>query len=180
MDQTIYLAPLICSRCTTPIPAEPYEAAWVCTQCGLGMALHSIKGLQVIPVQYLKGMPPGNRGKPYWVADGQVTLQRVAYKSKSNTSAEAQEFWKSPRRFFIPASRVDTDTLLQIGARLLVNPPALDDGPAVPFEAVTLAVDDLQSVAEFIIIAIEAGRKDALKTVQFDLTLAAPTLWILP
>lgn len=180
MDQTIHLVPLVCLQCSTPIPAEVHETAWVCAQCGLGMALHSIQGLQAISVQYLNTTPKDGDGKPYWVADGKVTLERQSYGSKSGTAADAQSFWSAPRRFFIPAFLVDTETLLQTGVSLLVNPPALVAGPAVPFKAVTLAIEDIQPVAEFIIMAVEAGRKDALKTVTFNLSLGAPTLWVLP
>jgi hypothetical protein len=37
----------------------------------------------------------------------------------------------------------------------------------------------MRALAEFMIVSIEADRTDALKTVNFDLKLATPQLWIL-
>lgn len=180
MDQTIHLIPLICPNCSTPIPAEPHEAAWACGQCGQGLALHSDKGLQTVAIQYQKEIPPGRRGRPYWMTVGKVQLEREAYRSKSGAREEAQAFWSAPRRFFIPAFPMGTETLLQTGVSLLVNPPTLIPGAPVPFEPVTLGIEDIQPVAEFIIMAIEAGRKDSLKRAEIQLDLSAPTMWILP
>lgn len=180
MDQTIQLVPLVCVQCSTPIPAELHEAAWVCAQCGQGMALDPAKGLLAVPVYYTSGIPAGGSGKPYWVADGQVTLRRETYRSNSGSAREAEQFWSAPRRFFVPAYASDTETLLRTGVSLLANPPALQTGPAMPFQAVTLSIEDIQPAAEFIVMAVEAGRKDALKKVSFSLKLSQPALWILP
>jgi hypothetical protein len=35
-------------------------------------------------------------------------------------------------------------------------------------------------MVEFIIIGIEANRRDKIKEIQFNLNLSAPELWILP
>jgi hypothetical protein len=53
---------------------------------------------------------------------------------------------------------------------MLLQPPALQPGSPARFEPATLALDDLQATAEFIVMAIEASRKDKLK--QVDLTCA--------
>jgi hypothetical protein len=37
----------------------------------------------------------------------------------------------------------------------------------------------MRPVAEFIVLAIEAERKDQLRSLNFNLNLAAPELWIL-
>lgn len=41
-------------------------------------------------------------------------------------------------------------------------------------------MEDIQPVAEFVVMAIEAGRKDMLKNLRFTLKLSLPSLWILP
>ena len=63
---------------------------------------------------------------------------------------------------------------------MLLNPPRLRAGSATPFEAITLYRDDLLAAAEFIVIAIEAERKDKIKNIDFELKLSKPVLWILP
>jgi hypothetical protein len=144
------------------------------------LALDSQEGLLLIPVVYAAGAPPNVRGRPFWVADGVVNLQRSAYRANSGSTRDAEQFWSGPRRFFIPAYRLDTETFLKTGAALLEHPPDIQPGPPIPFEAVTLALEDLQPVGEFLVMGVEAARKDAIREVKFSLRLSPPALWILP
>ena len=180
MDKPIELVPLVCLQCSTPIPANHDEMAWVCAQCGQGMALDVAKGLTPVQVHYMEGIPPNGRGKPHWVADGQVSLQRDVYRSSGKSAQEAAQFWSGPRRFIIPAYPLSQEELLAQTTRFLLQPPALKPGPQAQFEPVTLSMEDIQPAAEFIVLAIEAGRKDMLKNIQFTLKLSLPSLWILP
>jgi hypothetical protein len=43
---------------------------------------------------------------------------------------------------------------------------------------VTVPPDDVRALAEFVVFAIEAERKDALKELSIRLDLAAPELWV--
>ena len=63
---------------------------------------------------------------------------------------------------------------------MLLNLPRLRAGSATHFEAITLYRTDLLAAAEFIVIAIEAERKDKIKNIDFELKLSKPVLWILP
>ena len=182
MVQPIELIPLTCLQCDTPLPAQPDEVAWVCARCGQGLLLDESaeRGLARLAVQYATGIDPTRKGKPFWVVEGSVNLQRSTFESFSNKSGEAQQLWSKPRRFFIPASDLPLQTLAEVGPRLLLNPPTLQHGPAVSFEPVTVSPDDLPGLAEFIVLAIEAGRSDMLKQVTIQVTLAAPALWVLP
>ena len=47
-------------------------------------------------------------------------------------------------------------------------------------KSLRLALEDLQPVGEFLVMGIEAARKDAIREVSFRLQLSAPTLVILP
>jgi hypothetical protein len=180
VDKAIELVPLVCVRCSTPVPAELDEVAWVCAQCGQGLLLEET-GLQALEVHYMAGIPANSKGKPYWVTQGQVSsLQREKYGSGGKEAQEAEAFWGQPRRFFVPAYSATLENLLAQATQLLLQPPALQEGPASPFEAVTLAVEDVRPAAEFIVMAIEAGRKDKLKKMNFSLQLSSPVLWILP
>jgi hypothetical protein len=165
-------------KCSTPVPAQPDEVAWVCKQCKQGLLLDEQKGLVALNVQYAIGIAPGANGKPFWVADGRVSLHRETY--SGNQEREALQFWGSSRRFFVPAFNCPLETFLSLGSNLLVKPPLLQPGPAILFEPVTLALKDLTAVAEFIVMAIEADRKDKLKEIRFSVELSDPLLWILP
>ncbi len=178
MDQAIILKPLTCLKCSTPIPAEPDEVAWTCATCGQGMYLDVTTDLIPLVINYSVSLSPNAVGKPFWVADGQVALSRETF--GSSKSDEAQRFWSQSHRFIIPAFRAPLETLLSISTNLLLNPPNLKPGPVALFEPVIMPMEDAKPAAEFIIVAIEAGRPDHLKQVSFDLQLSQPTLWILP
>ena len=179
MDKPVNLIALVCPNCSTPVPAQPDEVAWVCTQCGKGFLLDQVKGLVLLEVNYSSAIAPSAKGKPYWVAEGRVTLQRESYGFGSSTR-EAQAFWSQPRRFFIPAYSCPMETMLNEGIQRMAWPPVLQSGPACPFEPVTEWLEDVQAFAEFVLVAIEAGRKDKLKEIKFSLELSSPSLWILP
>lgn len=178
MDKPVELIPLVCIQCSTPVPAQPDEVAWVCSQCGQGLALDYEKGLKSLEINYASGIPANAKGHPFWVADGQVALQRTTY--SGNRDQEAQRFWSQPRRFIVPAYNCPIETVIQQGIRFLAQPPDLQAGPAQAFEPVTLSGEDMKALAEFVVMAIEAGRKDKLKELHFDLTMGPPSLWVLP
>jgi hypothetical protein len=143
------------------------------------MALSDEKGLSPIEVQFAAGIPPDARGKPFWFAEGQAVLgQRQTY--SGNQDRDAQQFWLRPRSFFIPAFTCSLETRLSLGIEYLVRPPDLQPGSPALFEPVTLYAEDVPAAAEFILVAIEAGRKDKLKELDFSLKLSNPCLWILP
>lgn len=177
MDQPA-LIPLTCPKCATPIPAGPDEVAWVCSRCGQGLALDLEKGLSLLEVHYQAGLDPNGTGRPFWVVEAQVVVSRQTY--SGNQSPEAAQFWSQPRRFFTPAFTCPMETVLALGPQMLLQPPALKEGPGAPFTPVTLPIGDIQPMIEFIVVAVEAGRKDKLKQVLVEAKPAGPVLWILP
>lgn len=168
---------MLCTQCQTAIPAQPDEVAWVCPQCGQGL-LFSETGLKPTAIQYFNPIPPGSKGRPFWVASGQVVINsRSAYSGREN---ESLAFWKMPRPFYIPAYNLPLEQLLAEGTRLVNAPFTLQAGPAVPFLPITLARQDAVTFAEFIVLSIEANRSDKLRNIKFDLKLSNLQLWILP
>lgn len=178
MAGPVELIPLVCIRCGTRLPAEPNEVAWVCPQCGQGQQIDAGRGLVALEVQYAAGIAPGAKGKPFWVARGQAAVQRHTY--SGNQDNEAQRFWAQAHTFYVPAFDTSLETLVTLGRQAIERPPVLQPGPAVPFEAVKFSVEDVQPLAEYIVIGLEADRKDKLKELNVRLTLETPTLWILP
>lgn len=179
MDRSVQLIPLVCVKCQTPVSAQAGEVAWVCGQCGQGLLLDESQGLVPLEVNYAAGIAPNTPGKPFWVTEGRVAFaKRQTY--SGNEDRDAQNFWGQPRRFFVPAFNSLLETLLGLGSKLLEQPPALQPGPAARFEPVTLALEDVKPLAEFIVMALEAGRKDRLREIQFSLELSNLVLWVLP
>lgn len=182
MQAPVELVPLRCLRCDTPVPAEPDEVAWVCGQCGQGLLLDETHGLAPLEIQASAEISPGALGRPFWVANGQVRLQRQARGGGilSSPGGQAERFWSESRRFFVPAFTCPLDELLDLGAFLVQQQPTLQLGSPARFQPVTLSPDDVTALAEFIVLAIEAGRRDSLRQVEILLNLDKPALWILP
>lgn len=180
MDRPVELIPLVCPSCSTPVPADVEEVAWVCAQCGQGLSLDAEKGLVPLDVRYAAGIAANTRGKPFWVAEGRVSMQRDTYSSSSKDMKAAQQFWSQARRFFIPAFQAPLETLLELGMQLLRQPPDLQAGPPANFDPVVLDLEDVKTAAEFIVVAVEAERRDMVKQIDFTLQLSDPVLWILP
>ncbi len=180
MDQPIALVALQCLKCGEPVEAAADETAWACRQCGQGLALDEAmpQGLSRLDIHYAASLKPGRTGRPFWVAEGRVTVARETY--GGNRSREAEAFWQTPRRFFVPAFACDLETMLNLGRGLLRQPPALTPGAAAPFQPVTVSQRDVRPLAEFIVVGVEADRSDKLKTISCRIDLDTPELWILP
>lgn len=174
----VSLIPMVCLRCQTPLTAKPDEVAWVCPTCGQGLLLDDQNGLAELEIHFSAGIPPGEAGVPYWVAEGSASLQRSTY--QGNQTDEMLIFWLNPRRFFIPAYDLPLNHVIETGAYLLRQPPELQPGSGAKFLPVTVPPDDVLPLAEFILLGIEANRKDALKELRFTLDLSEPELWVLP
>jgi hypothetical protein len=179
MSNTIELVPLLCSRCQAAVPANPDEVAWVCAQCGQGLLLDEEKGTVPLTINFDASIPVNQSGWPFWVADGKVNLDQRKIFGLGDQSSQAVEYWKAPRRFYIPAFNSPLDQLIGWGTSLLQNPPVLQSGQAATFTPVILSPHDIQPAAEFIVLGIEAARKDKLREIHFNVQLSTPQLWIL-
>jgi len=168
-----------CLRCQQAIPANPDEVIWVCAHCGQGLVLSDEQGLLPQVIHYSPGIAPNAIGKPVWVVNGQAALQRETY-SGDNTR-EMQEFWSQPHWFFIPAYDLALSDLAEIGLRQLRQPPALQEGASpATFLPVTVPPEDIRPLAEYLVQAFEADRRDNLRALTFTLQLGSPELWIFP
>ena len=181
MPNTIDLVLLKCLKCGNRLEAEEEEIAWVCGQCGQGQQLTEA-GLETLPVNWAaprSGTAPSSaQWRPFWVFSGGVSFrQRESY--GRNNAPDA--LWNNTVRFFVPAYPASLETLEQLGAKLTREQPALRPGPpAGPLSGCTLLPEDARQAAEFIVLTIEADRKDKLKSVSFHLELGEPELWLLP
>lgn len=183
MSSTVSLLPMTCLRCQSPLSAQPEELVWVCANCGQGQILTD-QGLKPQTVRYAAGIAPGQPGKPVWVASGRASLARETYGFAifgGNKQKEMEDFWSASQWFFIPAYELPLEKVLDIGMQMLRQPPPMQEtsGP-LPFYPVTVSAEDARSLAEFIVMAIEAGRSDKLKKLEMQLDLSAPELWIFP
>ena len=173
----VELIPMQCVKCQQALAAQPDEVVWVCPNCGQGQILSDEKGLLPQTVHYAAGIPANMTGKPIWVAAGQVTLQRETY--KGNEEHDMEQFWAQPRWFFIPAYSLTLEQVSTTGVSLLKQPlPMQEVRTRSPFLPVTIHPEDIRPLAEFILLAVEAERKDQLRNLTYDLRLDPPDLWI--
>jgi hypothetical protein len=171
---------MTCLRCATPIPAEETEIAWVCEKCGQGMQLISA-GLGPLTVQWAaaKAKATNLRWEPFWSFVGTVRFtQRLNFGGRS----EPDKLWSEPQRFFIPAYRLPLRDLETIGAELLKRRLRPTPGPAgaTKLAHCSLFPADAKQAAEFVVLTIEAERRDKLKSVVFSIKADEPELWMLP
>ena len=180
MSRPVELVPLNCIQCAMPIAAAVNEVAWLCPNCGTSLALTEAGDLIPCEMRFSANLPPNSKGRPFWVTEGTVKIFRQSYNLIGNSDQEALQFWSQARRFFIPAYECGLEEMLTIGTRWLADPPPLIEGPKTDFLPITHSAADVQAFAEFLILAVEAARKDKVKEIRFELELQPPTLWILP
>ena len=178
MNQSIELVPLKCVQCGTAVPAAPDEVAWACPNCGQGLLLDEEKGLVPLEVRYMAAaQETGVTWKPFWVARGRVTFQRrTAYGRQQGPD----ERWQQPQVFVLPAYECSLEEAGALGMGFLRQPPPLEAGPTGVLERVTVDPQGARALAEFVVLTVEAERRDHLKEIAFDLALDPPTLWVLP
>jgi hypothetical protein len=179
----VALIPLLCTQCQAPVPAQPDEVAWVCAQCGQGLVLDlTPAGKTAASAQeifFSAAIPQGKPGHPYWVSSGTVRiLRRETFKGDEGRAA--QQFWSTPRLFYIPGWAASIEEVVTNGVELLRSPVAMQPGSPASFLPVVTLPADMQALAEFMLLSIEAARRDALKHIEFELNLAPAQLWILP
>jgi hypothetical protein len=180
MATSIELVLLKCGQCSTPLPAEEDEVAWVCPTCGKGWLLVET-GLVPQAVDWAvprAGARPDS-WRPFWVWSGQARfLRRDAFRGRG----DPDPLWaRNPCRFYLPAYNCELAQLEDIGADLVRRQVELRAGPpAGPLQGCTLLPDEARRALEFVVLTIEAERKDKLRHVEFGLDLGAPELWVLP
>jgi hypothetical protein len=178
MSAAIELLPLFCTRCGTPIQAAPDEVAWMCATCGQGLGLDDEKGVQPLDVQFARATSQtGILWQPFWLAIGRVRFeQRETYGQDRGPDA----LWGSPQTFVLPAFECSLEEAGAWGLGFLRQPPRLAPGPPGPLPRVTVGAEDVKTLGEFVVLTVEAERRDQLKSVLFHLDLERPVLWALP
>jgi hypothetical protein len=151
---------------------------WECENCGQGQHLDPDEGLTEIEIQYAKtNLSDGRHWYPFWMVMGKVTFtQRVTYTS----TARRDPMWKNELSFILPAFECTLDQAVDWGTYFLRHPLTLVVGPKIAEASVPIERYDLQALAEFVVITIEAERTDKIQEINFDLALKKPELWIIP
>jgi hypothetical protein len=177
---TVELVALKCVKCETMIQADEEDVAWTCPQCGQGNLL-APTGLLALPVHWCASRHGQTQLKwlPFWTFTAVVN---VTGRQTYGGNQQPDKLWNQPCRFYIPAFTATLEQMERLGADLTKAQPRLTAGPAAGSLAdCTLPPDDAISAAEFVVITVEADRRDKLREIHFAInTQSDPELWLLP
>jgi hypothetical protein len=168
-----------CPACSNPLAPDDNDLVIACGQCGAGLHLAD-DGPQPIEIQYARSnLSRVNVWRPWWIFTGRVNLIRRETQG-GNRSEDARRFWAQPRVMSVPAWDLSLSAIRQTGIQMLQQPPALNVMPRPSGAKLTPAVvsaEDARKMLEFLILTLEAGRDDWLKTLDFTIEAGPPQLW---
>jgi hypothetical protein len=177
MTEQAGLVALQCVRCSTPVPAESDEVAWICQNCGQGLLLDELDGLRPITIHAAAAEGQAHSWKPFWVARGRVRFSR---RESYGREAAPEQRWEQPVRFVLPAYTTSVERAVALGVGFLQRPPALSEGGAQPLQGASVPPEQIAPLARFVVLSIEAERDDKLEAIEFTVELDTPELWCLP
>ena len=168
-----------CPACGSSLTPGDDDLVIACAQCGTGLHL-SEEGLQPIDIQYARtNLAKAETWRPWWIFRGSVNLIRRETQG-GNRSEDAHRFWAQPRVLCVPAWELSIATAKQAGLQMLQQPPALNAMPrpnGVRLIPAVVSAEDARKMLEFLVLSLEAGRDDWLKTLDFQIEAGPPELW---
>ncbi len=173
------LIALRCPTCNNALAPNDDDLVIACQQCGAAIAITD-DGLHPIEIRFPTATTAAQY-QPWWVFEGRVQINRRETQS-GNRREEALKFWSQPRSFFVPAWELSLSSLKQDGLDMLKKQPQLQAGtrPAqVTLSPVVISAEDARRMLEFLVLSLEAGRDDWLKSIDFKVEVGEPVLWAL-
>lgn len=174
---------LRCPKCNFALSPGQDDQVVQCPNCRGAVAIHE-GGLALLAAQYVRPTvetPP--LWLPFWVYRGKVTIKERKTQGGRSAEKDAQAFWAQPRQVYIPAWACELVEARDIVEIMLEKQPAMEaiippEGAA--FEPAVVTTADARKLLELVIVSIEAGRRDWMESLDFDLRLDSEALWLLP
>ncbi|MCA9866209.1 MAG: hypothetical protein KIS95_01050 [Anaerolineae bacterium] len=174
---------LRCPKCNFALSPGQDDQVVQCPNCRGAVAIHE-GGLALLAAQYVRPTvetPP--LWLPFWVYRGKVTIKERKTQGGRSAEKDAQAFWAQPRQVYIPAWACELVEARDIVEMMLEKQPAMEaiippEGAA--FEPAVVTTADARKLLELVIVSIEAGRRDWMESLDFDLRLDSEALWLLP
>ena len=177
---------LRCPNCGEGLKPEQDDIIFACDNCHTPVTI-SQDGARKTKVQFAI---PGNarnepqtKWLPFWVFEGQVEIIKRVTQGGRSRDLEAEKLWRGINRFYVPAWDMQPHIAQNIGTELIHKPPdaeLISRPPGAHMVAANVNSDDARKLLEFIVLAIEARRKDWLRDLDFRLNIAEVELWALP
>ena len=180
------LIALRCPNCTHPLAVENDDVVVACQTCQNTVAI-SENGPVKMAVQF--AIPAGQHGagnvwSPFWVFNGRVNIKRRETQGGGGSAEkDSRQLWGSPRSLYVPAWELNMHTAQKVGSYLIQQQPQLKEieRPSdLKLASATVTPGDARKLLEFIVLAIEARRKDMLKNLDFALEVGEPKMVALP
>ncbi len=173
---------LRCPNCDHALAPGDDDLIVACSQCGLGVELGD-EGLEAIEVQYAAPLSKAQTDlwRPWWVFTGQVEITLRETQS-GNQRDEAVRFWAQAQHLYVPAWELSLQAVRSEGLALLKKQPLLQVIPrpaGARFAPVVVSVSDARKLLDYLVLTMEASRKDWLKDLSFVVNAGPPQLWAL-
>ncbi|MCB8943580.1 MAG: hypothetical protein H6658_07480 [Ardenticatenaceae bacterium] len=175
---------LRCPQCQAPLAPEQWDVVVSCRGCYTAVAIDE-SGLERMPVYYAAARTDKvEQWVPFWVFNGRVHItQRDTQGGGGSSQQDSEQFWGESRRLYVPAWDMPMPTAREIGQQFTQEQTLLQEIPQ-PNEAVLVSAavtpQDALKLLEFIVLSMEAQRKDWLKNLQFHIAADGPQLWAIP
>ena len=178
------LLALRCPVCNQPLAPENEHIVFACGHCHAAVHIGD-DGLTPMDLHYATPAAGATvtHWLPYWVFHGRVHITRRDTQGRGSSEGAATQFWGQPRHLYVPAWELSLKVAQQMGSTMIQRQPLPQPLPQPAggrLLPVTLTADDARKMLEFIVLAIEARRKDWLKRLEFHLELEPPALWAFP
>ena len=175
---------LRCPECAHPLAPQQHDVVMMCPSCQTAVAIDE-QGLSSMPIQYVAATEADvSDWLPFWFFNGRVHIQNRSTQSSWRTSDhDSETFWLHSDRFFVPAWELAIHNARELGRQLVKKQPTyqpVSRPDNARLTAVTVTAEDALKMLEFIILTIEAERKDWLKDLKFRIEAETPQLWALP
>jgi hypothetical protein len=176
---------LRCPNCAEPLKPDNDDVVLACKNCHTPVAI-AVKGAVKMPVQFAippRHEPGSKRWMPFWVFTGKVNITVRETQGGRSQEKEAVSLWGVQRRFFVPAWELGSHVAQDIGSRLIERPPTygkIDRPEEAHLQTAIISPSDAKKLIEFIVLAIEARRKDWLRDLEFNLEVGEPQMWAVP
>ncbi len=175
---------LRCPNCNAPLTPNQDDMVTMCGDCFTAVSIDQT-GLNIKEIIYAASdTEEVPLWLPFWVFNGRVNIsQRQTQGSNKGAAKDAQQFWGSHRRLYVPAWQLEMPMARSMGQRLTQEQPhftAIPRPDEVDLLGTAVTPEDALKLIEFIILSIEAERKDWLKSLQFTIDAEEPELWALP
>jgi hypothetical protein len=184
------LIQLACPACGAGLEAEGDDVVYYCVACRNGHLLDQETG-RLLPVEVVFAVAPSRpaeRHLPFWLLPAEIAIQEREAKGggglgqilSSWLGADAEPSGNASGTFAVPAFDCDLERRVRLTARYTAELPRLGERLGERLTGGTLTPGDARKLAEFTLLAEEAGRPDTLRSLRYELSFGAPRLFGVP